>query len=171
MIITQRQWWVFGTFIFGGTMPQNSRRRAVSTTDSWKKSRLNFSQRTHPIIPVWPKTHVRWVFGTFIFGGTVPKNSRRRAVLTIDAPKKSRLNFSQRAHPIISVWPKTHVWWVFGTFISDETAAQNLRGMVVFPTDAPKNSQLNFSERTHPIISIWPPQNSWGRAFFRCISG
>jgi hypothetical protein len=44
------------------------------------------------------------------------KTGRTGAIITQVLYRKSRQNFSQRTHPIHSIWPKTHVFGHFGPF-------------------------------------------------------
>ena len=70
------------------------------------KSRQNFSQRTHPIHPISPKTDVLVHSEPF---GTVwlPYETRWKTGRTSAKVRaaKSRRNFSQRTHPIHSIGP------------------------------------------------------------------
>ena len=90
----------------------------TSTKVCATKSRRNFSQRTHPIIPVDPKLMYCCVL--FYLGAlrTVLLRYETRCKTGRTSAKvcatKSRRNFLQRTHPIIPVDPKL----MFGAFCS-----------------------------------------------------
>jgi hypothetical protein len=77
----------------------------------------NFSQRTHPIHSIGPKTHVLGSFGPFCYLSKGDAKLAEPAPLTPKFDKRSCIgNFPQWLHPVHSIRPKTHVLWCFRPF-------------------------------------------------------
>jgi hypothetical protein len=74
------------------------------------KLRQKFSQWTHVIHSIEPKTNVLGRFGPFCYSTKVDAKLVELAPLTHRFGKRSCVGcFSQRMHPIHSIGPKTHI--------------------------------------------------------------
>ena len=92
-------------------LPFETRCKTVRTSAKVCATKLhwNFSQRTHPIHPIGPKTHVlvsllpfRCIWDRLVVLQTRCKTGRTSAKLRAT---KSRQNFAQRTHPIQPIGP------------------------------------------------------------------
>jgi hypothetical protein len=115
-----------------------------------KNLQLNFSQRTHPIHPVLPKSHVCCVFGVLVVDGTTSQNSYGRAVLATFGTKNLQLNCSQRMHPIQPFSPNTHVCCVFGVPVFEGTTSRNSPGRSVLATFGTKKLAVELFTTNTP---------------------
>ena len=135
--------------------------RTSAKVRAWK-SRLNFSQRTHPIDPIGPYTknfgafHTIWVLGPF---GCLTKLSVKRDELVQKFVPRTRVGiFRNERTQCTPLDPKPMFWFVsyhlgaFGTvWLPYKT--QCTMGRTSAKVRAMK-SRPNFSQRTHPIHPI-----------------
>ena len=128
------------------------------------KSRRNFSQRTHSIHPIGPKTNVLMCFvlfgcmrGCLLAYETRCETGRTSAKVSAT---KSRRNFSQRTLRKTRIGPKLTFWCVsyyFGAFrnvwLRYETRCKTSRTSAKLRAT---KSRQNFSQQTHPNHPIRP---------------
>jgi hypothetical protein len=90
------------------------------------KSHRNFSQRTHPIYPIGPQTHVFGCFGPFrYFTNFGKKTCRIGSINTQVRAPRSRRNFSQQTHPIHLIGLKLKFCGVSNYFVTAPTSVKN----------------------------------------------
>ena len=91
--------WCFGS----GTEKLCGNRPGWPLRQLWvrKNLQLKFSQRSHPIHWVWPKTHIYRLFGVSVLVQKTVRKSARRAVLATFGTKKHAVEFfaSDAPHP------------------------------------------------------------------------
>ena len=90
---------VFGVSVFDGRTVRNSPGMSVLLTFGTKNLQLDFPQQTHPIHPVWPKTHVCCVFGVSVFDGKMVVKSPGRSIIATFGTKKLAVEFSATNAP------------------------------------------------------------------------
>jgi hypothetical protein len=96
---------------------KTGRTSAINAQVRWTKLRWNFSQRMHPIYSIRAKMHVLAHFGPFRYFSKDDEKLAELAPLMHKFAKRSCVrHFSQRAHPIHSIGPKTHVLGRVGPF-------------------------------------------------------
>jgi hypothetical protein len=92
----------------------------------WTKSHQNFSQRTHPIQLIWPKTHVLWRFGPFRYCTKVDAKLAEMVPLSHKFSKQSRVRIFRneriRSTPFD---PKLMFWVILDRFVTVQKSMQN----------------------------------------------
>jgi hypothetical protein len=115
-------------------------------SDFWNKKnlQLNFPHRTHPIHPVWPKTHVCCIFGVLVFDGKTVRNSSRRSVIATFGTKKLVVEFSatNASNPLRLT---QNSCCVFEVLVFDGTTSQNSPVRDTIATFRTKKLVVEFS--------------------------
>jgi hypothetical protein len=90
------------------------------------KSRRNFSQRTHPIHSIGPKSHVWERFGPFRYSTKVDAKLDELAPLTHKFAKHSRVGiFRNERTQSTPFQPKLMFWGVTDRFVTARKSMQN----------------------------------------------
>jgi hypothetical protein len=112
--------WCFGMFWTFSSVHELRRKTgrtcAINAQVRATKSCRNFSQRTHPIHPIWIKTHVLGVSDRFVTARTLVQNGPNCSINALVSATKSRRKLSERTHPIDPIGPQTHIFMRFGPF-------------------------------------------------------
>jgi hypothetical protein len=120
------------------------------------KLNWNFWQRTHLIHSIGPKTHVLARFSPFRLHESRCKIGRTGAMNAQVRQTKMRRNFSQRAHLIHSIVPKTHVLGRFGPFRYCPKVDAKLAELAPLTQKFVNKVPLELFTTNTPIHSIGP---------------
>jgi hypothetical protein len=124
----------------------------------------HFSQRTHVIHSIGPKTHVLWCFGPFRYSTKVDEKLAELVPLTHKFAKWSCVGFfSQRRHPIHSIGRKTHVLGRVGAFLYCPKVDAKLAELApVTPKFAKRTVVLIFRNERTRSTHLDPKFMFWG---------
>ena len=105
---------------------KRGRSRAISAKVPATKSRRNFSQRTHPIHPIGPKTHVLVRFGPFVMARKLEQNGAELVQLVQMFVQRSGVgtfcNECTRSTPLD---PELMFWWDSDHIVTARKLVQN----------------------------------------------
>jgi hypothetical protein len=113
------------------------------------KSRQNFSQRTHPIYPIGPRTHVLGRFGLFCYCMNFGAKRAELVQLTHKFVQRSRVGIFHN-EPFRTV------------LLMYELRRKLCRTGAISAQVRATKSHQNFSQRTHPIHPIGLKLIFWG---------
>jgi hypothetical protein len=131
------------------------------------KSRLNFSQPTHQIHSIGPKTHVLRPLGPFRYCVKDDARLDELAPLTHKFAKWTCVGFfSQRTHVIHSIRPKTHVLGRFGPFRYSTKADEKLAELAPLTPKFDKQTFILIFRNEHTRSPLHWTQNSCFAAFW-----
>jgi hypothetical protein len=117
----------FGLFLYSTKVDAKLAEQVpLSHNFAKKKSRQNFSQRTHPIHSIGPKTHVLGRFGPFRYSTKVDAKLGELVPLTHKFAKQSRVGiYRNQRKQCTQKDPKLMFWGVSDRFITPRNSMQN----------------------------------------------
>jgi hypothetical protein len=119
--------------------------------------RPNFSQRTHPIHFIGPKTHILGRFGPFCYCTNVDTKLVERVPLTHKFAKQSRIRIFRNEHTQSTPLDPKLMFWAFRTIsLLHKSRCKTSRTGAINAQVRYTKSRPNFSQQTHPIHSIRP---------------
>jgi hypothetical protein len=129
----------FRTFQTVSSLHENrcktSRTSAINAKVRKTKSRRNFSQRTHPIHSIGPKTHVFRRFGQFCYCTKVDAKLSELVLLSRKFAKQSRVGISRNQRTrATSLDPKLMFWGVSDRFVTARKSMQNWPNWIHYRT-------------------------------------
>jgi hypothetical protein len=133
------------------------RTRAINAQVRGTNSRWNFSQRSLPIHPIGPQTHVLGRFGSFRYSTNVRAKEAEQLPLMHKFVEEScvRIFRNERTRTSL-IGPQTQVLGCFGLFCYYTNSVQMGRTGPINAQVCETKSHQNFSQRTHPIHPIRP---------------
>jgi hypothetical protein len=128
-------------------------------------SRQNFSQRTHPILSISPKTHVLWRFGHFRYYMKIDAILAEQVLLTHKFAKQSRAGIfrNERTRSTPSD-PKLIFWDVSDRLVTARKSMQNWPNWCHYRTSS-LNKVASEYFATNAPDPLHLTQNSCFRAF------
>jgi hypothetical protein len=143
---------------------KTGRTRDIIAQVRYTKSRPNFSQRTHPIHSIGPKTQVLGCFGHFRCCTKVVAKLAELVPLSHKFAKQSCVRIFRNEHTQSTpLDPKLMFSGVSVRFVTARKLMQNLPNWCINAKVRKTKSPRNFSQRTHPIHSIGPKTHVLGR--------
>jgi hypothetical protein len=153
-------WGISDRLVAAQTSVQTGRTGAINGQVSATKSRRNFSQRTHPIHPIGPQTHVLGRFGLFRYYTIFGAKWAKLMPLMNKFVQRNRVEIFRNERTRSTLLDAKLIFWgLSDCFVTARTSGPN--GCINAEVRAIK-LRRNFLQRTHPIHHIGPQTHVWG---------
>jgi hypothetical protein len=126
------------------------------------KSHQNFSQRTHPIHPIRPQTHVLRRFRPFHYCTNFGAKHAKMVPLMHKFVERSRVKIFRNEHTRSTLLdPKLLFWGVLDHFVTARTLVQNGSNWGNYCTSLWNEDALKFFATNAPDPPHWTPNSSF----------